>query len=253
MKIDLSTKVLLVTGAARGIGNAIARLAAEAGARIVAHDLPGEPELEALTRALGRERACAIGLDLAVPASAPQLFAQAVAWRGRVDVLVNNAGVYEPARIDAGFDEWQASWTRTMNINLLAPAHLCREAIRHFRSRGGGTILNIASRAGCRGDGPDYANYAASKGGLLALTRTIARGHGKEGIVAFALAPGFVRTRLNDDWFHQHGEAAARAETAIGDICTPEDIARFAVFLASEAGRHATGATFDINGASYVR
>jgi NAD(P)-dependent dehydrogenase (short-subunit alcohol dehydrogenase family) len=148
---------------------------------------------------------------------------------------------------------WQRSWERTLAINLISPGFLCREAILAFKRAGGGTIINVASRAAFRGDDPEYMHYAASKAGLVAMTRTIARMFGKDNIVAVAIAPGFVRTELNQVFFERFGVSAAAAETALGEVAEPRDIANTIIFIASGLARHATGATFDINGASYVR
>jgi 3-oxoacyl-[acyl-carrier protein] reductase len=122
------------------------------------------------------------------------LWAQVLAWLGRTGVLVSKAGIYEPANVDGDFATWERSWHRTLANDLLAPAHLCREAIRTFRTSGGGIINNIASRAAFRGGDPAYMHYAASKAGIVAMTRTIARAFGRDNITAFVVAPGFVRT-----------------------------------------------------------
>ena len=168
-------------------------------------------------------------------------------------MLVNNAGIYESADVDHEFEAWSRSWHRTLQINLVAPGHFCREAIKHFRDRGGGIIVNLASRAAFRGDDADYMHYAASKAGVVAMTRTIARHFGRQGITAFAIAPGFVRTSLNQDFFDKFGVDAAAKDIPLGEIAEPEDIANTVAFLASGLARHATGTTIDINGASYVR
>lgn len=130
-------------------------------------------------------------------------------------MLVNNAGVYEPARVDDDLATWTASWERTLAINLVSPAALCREAIRTFREQaGGGIIVNVASRAAFRGEDPDYWNYAASKAGVVAMTKTIARQYGRQGVTAFAIAPGFVDTPLNRPFVAKHGVEAPRARRA---------------------------------------
>jgi 3-oxoacyl-[acyl-carrier protein] reductase len=253
MEIDLTGKVVMVTGAARGIGAAIVRAVAASGGDVIAHDIRAEGGLSELKAGLGNRCQILIA-DLATEQVVPNLFQKALGWKGRIDVLVNNAGIYEQAPIDSDFDIWAASWARTLTVNLISAAHLCREAILHFHAMGrGGIIINMASRAAFRGDLPDYMNYAASKGGMIAMTRTIARALGAEGILAYAIAPGFVRTELNASFFREFGEEPAARETALGEIAAPEDIASFVVFLASGIAKHATGATFDINGASYVR
>jgi 3-oxoacyl-[acyl-carrier protein] reductase len=249
--IDLTGKILLVTGAARGIGAASARAAVATGGSVVAHDLREEP-LRELADELG-DGCHPLTADLSDPRAAVALWADAQAWQGRIDVLVNNAGIYEPASVDDDVDTWLAAWDRTLAVNLVSPGTLCREAIRSFRAAGGGTIVNVASRAAFRGEDPEYMHYAASKAGVVAMTRTIARMFGKDGVVAVAIAPGFVRTDLNRVFFDRHGVDAAAAESALGEVAEPEDIANTIVFVASGLARHATGATFDLNGASYVR
>ncbi|MGV0102544.1 3-oxoacyl-ACP reductase [Nostoc sp. DSM 114160] len=250
--IDLTGKVVLITGAARGIGEASARAVVAAGGSVVANDVLAE-QLDVLQADLGSERCHVVVCDLADVTAVPYLWERATDWRDGIDVLVNNAGVYEKALIEGDFDDWHTSWMRTLNINLVAPASLCREAIHHFKQQGGGKIINIASRAGFRGDLPDYTHYAASKGGMLALSRTIARGFADKNILVYAIAPGFVRTELNAEYFDSYGESAAISQTPLGEMAMPQDIANVVIFLASDLARHVTGATIDVNGASYVR
>ncbi|MET0719321.1 MAG: SDR family oxidoreductase [Tardiphaga sp.] len=251
--IDLTGKVALVTGGGRGIGTAIVRRLAGLGGAVVLHDLPGAAGAVALQQELGDARCRLVGADLAQPAELQRTWREALAWRGRIDVLVNNAGIYEPAPLEAAAEAWTAAWQRTLAVNLVAPAYLCREAILHYRGAGGGIIVNIASRAAFRGDDAEYQHYAASKAGVVAMTRTIARHHGREGVTAFAVAPGFVRTSLNDAAFRELGEEAICRDIPLGEMAEPEDIANLVAFLASGLARHATGTTVDINGASYVR
>jgi NAD(P)-dependent dehydrogenase (short-subunit alcohol dehydrogenase family) len=251
--IDLTGKVALVTGGGRGIGTAIVRRLAGLGGAVVLHDLPGAAGAVALQQELGDARCRLVGADLAQPAELQRTWREALAWRGRIDVLVNNAGIYEPAPLEAAAEAWTAAWQRTLAVNLVAPAYLCREAILHYRGAGGGIIVNIASRAAFRGDDAEYQHYAASKAGVVAMTRTIARHHGREGVTAFAVAPGFVRTSLNHAAFRELGEEAICRDIPLGEMAEPEDIANLVAFLASGLARHATGTTVDINGASYVR
>jgi 3-oxoacyl-[acyl-carrier protein] reductase len=251
--IDLTGKVALVTGGGRGIGTAIVCRLAGLGGAVVLHDLPGAAGAVALQQELGDARCRLVGADLAQPAELQRTWREALAWRGRIDVLVNNAGIYEPAPLEAAAEAWTAAWQRTLAVNLVAPAYLCREAILHYRGAGGGIIVNIASRAAFRGDDAEYQHYAASKAGVVAMTRTIARHHGREGVTAFAVAPGFVRTSLNDDAFRELGEEAICRDIPLGEMAEPEDIANLVAFVASGLARHATGTTVDINGASYVR
>jgi 3-oxoacyl-[acyl-carrier protein] reductase len=240
--IDLTDRVILVTGAAGGIGAATVAKVAELGGTAIAHDVREPPAGE--LRLTG---------DLRSPEGAKALWDQAWAWKGRIDVLVNCAGVYVAAPVEASFEDWTEAWRRTLDINLLAPAVLCREAIVAFRGQGGGIIVNIASRAAWRGDDAEYQGYAASKAGVVAMTKTIARHHGREGITAFAIAPGWVNTAFNQEFFDAYGVEAAAETVPLGEVAAPEDIANTIAFLASGLAKHSTGATIDINGASYVR
>ncbi len=194
----------------------------------------------------------AFGADLADAEAAAGLFAEAVEAFGRVDVLVNNAGVAEGVALDAPDADWLAVWERTMAVNLTAVGVLCRAAAAHFVERGGGRIINVASRAAFRGDTPEYVAYAASKGGVVALTRSLARGLGKQGVVAFTLAPGFTRTDMAQPFIDTYGADYATSDLALDRMTEPADIAPTIVFLASGQMDHATGATIDLNAGSYV-
>jgi len=251
--IDLKGKVVLVTGGGGGIGAAIVRKVAQLGGDAVLHDVRIDGKAAEIQKELGAGHCHLVAGDLSQIGAAQDIWAKGQAWKGRIDVLVNNAGIYESADIDHAFDAWSKSWARTLQVNLVAQGDFCREALRHFRSKGGGIIINLASRAAFRGDDADYMHYAASKGGVVAMTRTIARHFGKQGITAFAIAPGFVRTNLNKDFFDKYGVAAAAETVPLGEIAEPEDIANTVAFLASGLAKHATGTTIDINGASYVR
>jgi NAD(P)-dependent dehydrogenase (short-subunit alcohol dehydrogenase family) len=138
-----------------------------------------------------------------------------------------------------------------MAVNVQAPADICRAAIAHFRATGGGIVINIASRAGHRGDGPDHAAYAASKGAVLAMTKTYARALAGENILFYAIAPGWVETRMAPQ--DVENRKLAVKDIPLGRVAAPEEVAEMIAFLASGACPSATGATFDINGASYVR
>jgi NAD(P)-dependent dehydrogenase (short-subunit alcohol dehydrogenase family) len=219
----------------------------------VQHDARAEGPVAELARELG-ERGHVLAADLADPRAAAALWHDALAWRGRVDVLVNNAGIYEPADPDGDLDAWTAAWDRTLAICLTSPATLCREAIRSFRAQeGGGIIVNLASRAAFRGEDPEYWHYAAAKAGVVAMTRTIARQYGRDGVTAFAVAPGFVNTPFNDELVARYGLELFERDTGLGEVAGPQDLANVIVFLASGLARHATGTTIDVNGASYVR
>ncbi|WP_309088813.1 SDR family oxidoreductase [Phenylobacterium sp.] len=232
---------ILVTGSTRGIGAAIVEALAAKGARVVGHGRSDGPGV--------------IGADLSQPVAADGLWDRALeALDGRVDVLVNNAGVFEGVAVDAPADEWQAAWSRTLQINLQASADLCRRAVLHFREReGGGRIVNIASRAAYRGDSPAHWHYAASKAGMVGMTKSIARGYAREEILAFAVCPGFVMTGMADDYLASRGGDKLLADIPLGRVAMPDEIASIATYLALEAPPSMTGAVLDANGASFVR
>ncbi len=252
MKLDFEGKSVLVTGASRGIGAAIARAFGEAGARVGVHYGKNRTEAERVAADIGMH-AELIQADLTQLEDVERLWRETIERFDHIDVLVNNAGVAIGSPPDGPVTRWLADWETTMAVNLTAAALLCREAVNHFGPKGGGRIVNIASRAAFRGDTPDYLAYAASKGGLVALTRSIARGWGKDNITAFTVAPGFTRTEMAQDFIDQYGEDYAMNDIALPRMTEPEDIAPTVVFLASGLADHATGSTIDINGGSYVR
>ena len=251
MKIDLTGKRVLITGASRGIGYAAAQWMGQAGATVAIHYSKSADAAENLANELNNG-SFAIQADLANPQEVMQLFAQATRQLGGLDVLVNNAGIAISSD-DAGANrQWLADWQMTMRVNTDAPALLGKMAVQHFAANGGGRIINISSRAAFRGDTPDYLAYAASKGALVALTRSIARAYGKQNIKAFIIAPGFTRTDMAQDFMNQYGESFALNDIALNELTEPKDIAPTIAFIASGMMDHATGCTIDINAGSYV-
>lgn len=249
---DLAGRTVLLTGASKGIGAETARALGAAGACVVAHYNTDEDGARAATAQLPGDRVLLLQADLADPAAARTLWQRAVAWRGAVDVLVNNAAVLAESPIDASDADWDAAWASTYATNVLGPMALVREAVRHFRGRGGGVLVTLSSWAAQRGSGnPNLLAYAASKAALKAATQTIARAHAAEGVLAYVLAPGMVRTQMSVA--ATPGEAATSAGLAMGEWVPPAEIADLVVFLASGTRRHLSGATFDVNGASYIR
>ena len=251
MTIDLSEQVVLVTGASRGIGRAIALQCAEAGATVAVHYARSRDAAQEVADACGNE-SVAIQADLSNLEAADAIFGEVVEALGTVDVLVNNAGIAISAPLDDSTDAWNEAWTQTMAVNLRAPELLCRHAVAHFQNQGGGRIINIASRAAFRGDTPDYMAYAASKAGVVALTKSLARGFGDDNIKAFTVAPGFTRTDMAQDFIDTYGEDYATSDLALSTLTEPDDVAPTVVFLASGHADHATGTSIDINAGSYV-
>ena len=252
MRIDLTSKVVLVTGASRGIGNEIARQMAAAGATVAVHYSSSPEPAEALCQEIGKG-AMAFRADLSDAHAAIRLFKDVVAEYGHIDVLVNNAGIAELAPIDGTDDDWITSWDHTLDVNTRSSALLTRSAIQPFKTRGGGRIIYIASRAAFRGDSEEYLAYAASKGAMVSLARSVARGFGKDGITAFVIAPGFVRTAMAQNAIDAYGEDYVLGGVALKRLTEPSDVAPMIVLLASGLSDHATGCSIDINAASYVR
>lgn len=251
MVIDLKGKNVLVTGASRGIGKSIAEKLASAGARVAIHYNNNKEEAEKLAQQIG-SNATTFKANLEKKEECRKLFKDVLSSFKHLDVLVNNAGVSLCSPVDAADIDWDNDWDKTMRINLDAVGILCREAIHHFTERNEGRIITIASRASFRGDTPEYIAYAASKGGLVSLSRSIARGYGKKGIKAFLIAPGFVQTDMAQDFIDEYGEAYVLNDLALPTLTQPENISPFVVFLSSGLGDHATGCTIDINAGSYV-
>lgn len=232
---------VLLTGSSRGIGAATAALLRDAGATVIGQSTGGGAD--------------AIAADFAGPDAPGRLWRAALdRLDGRIDVLVNNAGVFEANPVDTDDASWRASWNRTMQVNLTAAAELCRLAVRHWHDRGtGGRIVNVASRAAWRGDSPAHWHYAAAKAGMVAMTKTIARAYAKQGILAFAICPGFTMTGDADTYLSSRGGDRLLADIPLGRVAMPEEVAAVARFLALDAPESMTGAVLDINGASYVR
>ena len=232
---------ILITGASRGIGAAALDALKSAGHRVLGHSSQGSALL--------------VAGDLSDPAAPRDIWDTAIdELGGHIDVLVNNAGIYEGVADNAPDEEWHAAWARTLTINLQAAADLSRLAVSHFLDRGGGgRIVNVASRAAFRGDSPSHWHYAASKGALVAMTRTIARGYASEGILCFGVAPGFTVSEMTEEYLTGRGGAQILADIPLGRVASTDEIGEIIRWLATEAPASATGSIIDANGASYVR
>ena len=231
---------ILLTGASRGIGAAAHSALVAAGHHVIGHSTAGANGL--------------IAADFATPHAADALWATALASApdGKIDVVVNNAGVFEAADI-ADAEAFAATWARSHAINLQAAADLCRCAVLHFQQNGGGRIINVASRAGHRGDSPAHWHYAAAKAGMIAMTKTIARAYAHQNILAFAIAPGFTMTGMAQEYLASRGGEKLLADIPLGRVAETAEVAEAIRWLAAEAPASLTGTTLDINGASYVR
>jgi NAD(P)-dependent dehydrogenase (short-subunit alcohol dehydrogenase family) len=252
---DLTGKTIVLTGASRGIGAATARALGAAGASLVAHYGGHREGAEEAVAGIRAERRLLLQANLSEPGSARALWRDAVAWRGRVDVLVANAATMPTTAFDGGDDEWDEGWTEALRVNVLEPASLIREAVRHFLEHGGGTVITLSSWAAQRGSAIAHLNaYAASKAALANVTQTVARNYAADGILAHVVAPGIVRTRLSEvSAAARGGVEGVNAALAMGEMVPPEEVAELITYLATGTCRHLTGATLDLNGASNIR
>jgi 3-oxoacyl-[acyl-carrier protein] reductase len=245
----LEGRVVLVTGGSRGIGRATVRALHRDGAHVVLHHRASGSAAQQLAAELGEDRVHVLAADLAAPGEPERLWDEALAWRGRLDVLVNNAGVYLASPLDDA-NAWDAGWAANLAVNLVAPAILCRLAVHHWRTSGGGIVVNVTSRAAHRGDDGDHLAYGAAKGGLQSLTKGIARAFARDRVLAYDVAPGWVLTDMMTDG---PDAIALAASLPMGEVTPPEDVAEVIAFLASGRAPHTTGATIDVTGADYVR
>jgi NAD(P)-dependent dehydrogenase (short-subunit alcohol dehydrogenase family) len=253
--VSVEGKTVLVTGASRGIGAAIAAALGEAGASVIAHyGSHRDGALEALA-GVPEERTAYVERDLAEPGAGRVLWRDAVTLTPRIDVVVANAGIAPETPFDGTDEQWDAGWEQTMRINVFESANVIREAVSHFRANGGGIVITLSSWAAQQGSAlPQLPAYAASKAAVKALTQTVARSYAKENVLAYVVAPGIVHTRMSEiSAVARGGMDKVLAILPLGEMVPPEEVASVVVFLAAGSCRHLTGATIDVNGAAYVR
>ncbi len=243
---------ILVTGGSGGIGAAISRRLAAEGAKPIIHFGRDKAGAEVLLAELGGD-GWIVQADLSTSSGPFALWREAQAKAGQIHGLVNNAGIRTEISIEAEDEAWIDAWQREFQVNLFSAATLCKEAIRHFRGHGGGRIINLASRAGQRGYVGDAMPYGATKAALINLTKSIAQSFGRDGVIAVAIAPGWVRTAMAEEFIAKKGKAAAVADIPIGEMAAPEEVAELVAFALKPSQASLSGATLDFNGASYLR
>lgn len=252
---DLTDRTILVTGASKGIGAAIVRALGDGGAFVIAHYGKDEAGAAEASATIADDRKLLVQADLGDPQARARLWDDAVAWRGRIDVLVSNAAVMSESALEGPDEEWSRTWDEMLRVNVLAPADLMRAAVRHFVERGGGTLITLSSWAAQRGAGnPKLIGYAATKAVVRSVTQTIARNYAARGVLAYVVSPGVVRTRMSEiSAASTGGEDAVTAGLAMREWVPPAEVAELVSYLATGRARHLTGATLDVNGASYIR
>lgn len=248
----LEDKTVLLTGATGSIGQAIAQELALEGARVFLQYRSDAKKAEVLAAEIG-QGAVALFSDLSDPKGPTALWDAAERKAGRIDALINNAGVLTPSRVEDPLEDWHRVWRGDFQVNLMAAADLCRAAIRHFRANGGGRIVNMVSRAAQGGYRAEAMSYGATKAALVNMTQSIARGFGSEGIGAVAIAPGWVRSEMSEGYVRQHGLEAATSGIPIRRMAEPNEIAELVAFVLRPSQMSLSGAVLDVNGASQMR
>jgi 3-oxoacyl-[acyl-carrier protein] reductase len=247
------TLTALVTGASRGIGRAIAEKLALRGCRVAVHCQKNRIAAEEVMAHLPGKGHGVFMADMASAEDVERLWGEVTAAFGRIDIVVNNAGIYEEHPLTAtNYVEWQQAWHRTIEANLLGPANLCHWAANAMNLAGGGRVVNISSRGAFRGE-PRAPAYGASKAGLNALSQSLARALAAQGVYFYVVAPGWVETDMAVAHLAGPQGPAVLAEHPLGRVATPEEVATAAVFCALDAPPAMTGSVIDVNGASYLR
>lgn len=238
----------LVTGASRGIGKSITKSLLKDGAKVIgtarSSDFPKEfqrnDDFEGLY------------VDLSKPDEVEKKLKPIFERETAPEVLINNAGIFIESGFEKDDDFWIESWDQTMQVNLRSPALISKWALNRWEKEGEGYLINVSSRAAYRGDTQEYSAYAASKGGLVAFTKSVARDYGEHGVSAYSICPGFIKTDMAMESIDVYGEEYLTQGMAFDEITSPEEVGEMVAFLASGKVPHMTGATFHINGGSYM-
>jgi 3-oxoacyl-[acyl-carrier protein] reductase len=246
------SRAVLVTGASRGIGRAIAQAFAGQGDRVAVHHRDSAALAEEVVAGLPGRGHTIVRADLADAEAVRRMVDAAARDLGGLDVLVNNAGIYLWHPItEASYEQWQEAWGETLAVNLTGAANATWCAVQYMK-RTGGRIINVTSRGAFRGE-PRHPAYGASKAGLNSFGQSMARALAPYGISVTSVAPGYVETEMAAaDLASERGDQI-RAQSPFNRVATPEEIAAAVVYLASDAAEWASGAILDLNGASYLR
>ena len=253
MKFNFSDKIALVTGASRGIGREIAQMLAEAGATVIVHYGRNQAAAEATLASLIGSNHIIAQADMALVGDLERLVGGVVERFGRIDILINNAGIFQFHPIaTVSFDKWQQQWADIFNVNLIGVANLTYLVAQHMIAEGGGRIVNISSRGAFRGE-PDAPAYGASKAGLNAMGQSLAKALAPHNVFVHTVAPGFVETEMAASVLQGEIGDMIRSQSPLNRVAQPHEVARTALFCASEGTEFLTGCIIDVNGASYLR
>lgn len=251
-QIDLTDKTIVLTGASDGIGRGVADYIMQMGAKVAVHYNRNREAAEALVNK-HKNGSKAFQADLSNEKEVFKLFESVESHFGEIDVVILNAGVFLPHSINLDTADWLKVWKKTIAVNLNAVGLLTKLGLDHFLKQGEGRFIYIGSRAVFRGETEEYLAYAASKGGLTSLARSVARSFGKQNIKSFIISPGFTRTQMAESFIAKHGEERILNEIALNELTKPEDLAPLIGLMCSGAMDHATGATIDVNAGSHIR
>ncbi len=250
---DLPSRAVLVTGASRGIGHAVARAFAARGDRVAVHWGTSRDRAEQVLAELPGEGHTLVQADMTDAGAVAAMVDRAAEDLGGLDVLVNNAGVFTAhPPLETSYAEWQAAWSHTLAVNLVGAANATFRAVPHLIAAGGGAVVNVSSRGAFRGE-PNNPAYGASKAGLNAFAQSMALALAPHGISVTCVAPGFVETEMALARLEGPAGDAVRAQSPFGRIARAEEVAAAVLWLAAPESRFSSGTIVDVNGASYLR
>lgn len=253
IKIDLNNKKILLTGASDGIGKGVAEFLMQMGAKVAIHYNSNKESAEKLVERYPKTNSKIFQADLSNKQEVIRLFEEVEKEFREIDVIILNAGVFLQHPVQDSTENWYKIWQKTMDINLNAVGLLTKLGLDHFLKKEQGRFVYIGSRAVFRGETQEYLAYAASKGGLVSLARSVARSFGKKNIKSFIVSPGFTRTQMAESFISTYGEEKVLNEIALNSLTTPQDLAPMIGLMCSGMMDHATGATIDVNAGSHIR